>query len=85
MEAFIDALIQAGGVAAVAGIFLWYMDREGKRQDEKDKRNNTLIGNHLDHSTQALEKMSNALTKLTVTIDGFNRQLKNNRRKGGET
>lgn len=67
----IDTMIQAGGVATVAGIFLWYLDRENKRQEEKDKRTNILIGNHLKHSTDAMERVSNALTKLTSVIENF--------------
>lgn len=67
-DALMDALIQAGGVALVTAIFLFYQDRQ-------DKRTNTLISNHLQHSSEAMKKMSNALTKLTSTIESLKGHL----------
>lgn len=75
-KGILDTLIQAGGVALVAGIFLWYLDRENKRQEQKDKRTNELIGNHLKHSTDAMERVSIALTKLTTVMENFIRYQK---------
>ena len=60
----IQLLIQAGPVAVVAGTFLWFLDRN-------DKRNNDLIGNHLRHSTEAMNKMTKALTRLSTIIEDF--------------
>ena len=67
-----DALINAGGTALVAAIFLWYIDRQ-------DKRVNTLITNHLQHSMEAMEKMAVALNSLVSTINSLRRYLKNNK------
>ncbi len=68
-ENLIQLLIQAGPVAIVSAVFLWFGDK-------KDQRVNTVINNHLQHSTSALEKqaesnkqMAKAITKLSVTID----------------
>jgi hypothetical protein len=71
---FFKTIIDAGGVAAVAAIFLWYLDRQ-------DKRVNTLMGNHLSHSTDAMEKMSNALTRLSVVIEQFIKRSKEKEKK----
>ena len=69
-KTIIDILTNSIGAVAVAAIFLVYLDRN-------DKRNNELIGNHLKHSTDAMLQMSNALTKLVSTIDSLKRFIKN--------
>jgi len=70
-ENLITLLIQAGPVAIVSGVFLYFADK-------KDQRVNTTINNHLQHSTSALEKqaksneeMAKAITRLSTIISNF--------------
>ena len=71
-KTLIDIVSNSIGAVAVSAIFLLYLDRQ-------DKRTTTLMGNHFQHSTDAMEKMSNALTKLIVAIESLKRFIKNNK------
>ena len=63
-------IIKIGGPAvATAALFLYYIDR-------MDKRVKNLIENHLSHVTEAINKNTQVLERLTVTIDSFNKRRK---------
>ncbi len=64
----IQLFIQSGPVAAISLVFLFYMDRV-------DKRTNDLIANHLKHSTEAMNKMTKTLTKLSTIIESLKKKL----------
>ena len=66
-----DILTNSIGAVAVAFIFLIYLDRQ-------DKRTTELINNHLKHSTDAMQDMSVALSKLVSVIESLKRFIKNN-------
>mgnify|MGYP001606051975 FL=1 len=66
-----DILTNSIGAVAVAFIFLIYLDRQ-------DKRTTELINNHLKHSTDAMQDMSIALSKLVSVIESLKKFIKNN-------
>ena len=64
-----DVLTNSIGAVAVTIVFLFYLDRQ-------DKRTTNLIQNHLKHSTDAMQEMSIALTKLVTVIGSLKRFIK---------
>ena len=70
MDDFLEIVKVGGPVTAVSMVFLWYFDR-------LDKRTKELIENHLQHMTEALNKNSKVLEKLSTLI---NRMMKNNKK-----
>lgn len=70
-KTLIDIITNSIGAVSVSALFLWFLDRNEKRTD-------TLIGNHLKASSQAMIKMSNALTRLVATIESLKEFIKNN-------
>lgn len=72
MESTLFEILKIGGpTSVIVALFLWFLDRT-------EKRNTSLIENHLKHSTDAMEDMSVALTKLVSTIESLKRFIKRN-------
>lgn len=65
----INIITNSIGAVSTAILFLIYIDRQ-------DKRQTILIENHLRHSTEAINKMSNAITKLSGLIKSLHLLLK---------
>jgi len=64
MNDFIELVKIGGPATAIAGLFLWYFDR-------LDKRTKNLLENHLTHVSEALNKNTVVLERLSILIEKF--------------
>ena len=69
MNDFLEILKIGGPAVGTAALFLYYVDR-------MDRRVKSLIENHLAHITEAINKNTQVLERLTVTIELFNKKRK---------
>jgi hypothetical protein len=64
----LNILFNSIAAIVVTVLFLIYLDRN-------EKRTNTLISNHLQHSTDALIKMAESISQLSECIGGLKKLL----------
>jgi len=57
----LQELAQLGGTLATVVLFLFYLNK-------KDESINKVINNHLEHSGKIIEKNSDVITKMEVTL-----------------
>lgn len=69
MQELIEIIKIGGPATAIASIFVWYLDR-------LDKRNTSLIENHFNHITDALNKNTVVLERLSTLLDTFLKKKK---------
>ena len=64
MNDFIEIIKVGGPVTAISVVFLYYIDR-------MDKRTKNLVENHMNHTSEAINKNTIVLEKLSVLIEKF--------------
>lgn len=74
MIADIEKLANLGGTVITVLLFLYYLNK-------KDESINKVINNHLEHSGRIIDKNSEALTQVKVTLKELCMVIKKNGRK----
>lgn len=69
MNELIEIIKIGGPAVTTVGIFAWYLDR-------MDKRNNTMICNHFQHVTDAINHNTEVLSILITLIKKLNGKKK---------
>ena len=67
MNDLIEMTKIGGPVTAISIVFLYYIDR-------MDKRTKILIENHLQHISEAINRNTQMLERLSVIINSFNKK-----------
>ena len=57
-------IAELGGIVAVVGLFIWYLQKKDKRSSEKDDKFGNIISNHIVHSTKVQTELKDIIREV---------------------